>query len=76
MTKRPTWGQALKDAAIKLAREAERFVGAHDEAPCGDCPHPRSRHCGCGMHCFDHTDGGTASCECKGFVPKPDQAEG
>lgn len=76
MNRRATWGQALKDAAIKFAREAERFVGANDSAPCGSCVHPRSEHCGCGMHCFGHTDGGTANCECQGFVPKPEKAEG
>ncbi len=72
MTRRRTWGQALKEAAIKFAREAEQFVGANDAQPCGGCVHPRSAHCGCGMHCFGGTDGNTATCECQGFVPKPE----
>jgi len=77
MTRRATWGQALKEAAIKFAREAERFVGANDAEPCSNCAHPRSEHCGCGMCCMGHTDGGTASCECQGFAPKLEpKAEG
>ena len=73
---RSTWGQALKDAAVKLAREAERFVGANDASPCAGCAHPRSEHCGCGMCCTGRMDGGPASCECHGFAPKVEQAEG
>lgn len=69
MTRRATWGQALKEAAIKFAREAERFVGAQDAAPCL-CEHPRSEHCGCGMHCF------AKGCECQGFAEKAEKAEG
>jgi len=67
---RTTWGSALREAAIKFAREAERFVGAQDEAPCGGCAHVRSDHCGCGMHCGGSIDGGTAHCECQGFTGK------
>jgi hypothetical protein len=69
---RPTWQQALKDAALKLAREAERYVGANDAAPCVNCEDPRSAHCGCGMHCFGTMDGrgGGKPCECQGFVAK------
>ena len=58
--------QALKDAAIKFAREAERFVGADDATECLACKHPRSDHCGCGAHCF----GSTNNCPCAGFDPK------
>ena len=76
MTRRATWGQALKEAAIKFAREAERYVGANDAASCGGCVHQRSSHCGCGMHCFGGTDGGTAHCECQGFIEKAEKAEG
>ena len=76
MTRRATWGQALKEAAIKFAREAERYVGANDAASCGGCVHQRSSHCGCGMHCFGSTDGGTAHCECQGFIEKAEKAEG
>jgi hypothetical protein len=77
MTRRATWGQALKEAAIKFAREAERFVGAQDDAPCGACAHARSEHCGCGMHCFGALDGTTPTCACQGFAAKPEpKAEG
>jgi hypothetical protein len=69
VSRRATWGQALKEAAIKFAREAERFVGANDAASCANCDHVRSEHCGCGMHCFHKP------CECSGFAPKPEQAE-
>ncbi len=74
MSRRRTWGVALKEAAIKFAREAERFVGANDSAVCANstCEHTRSEHCGCGMACFGKRDGGTAACECTGFVPKPE----
>lgn len=65
-------GQALKDVAIKLAREAERYVGAGDAAPCAGCSHARLDHCGCGMVCLGSTDGGTAKCECQGFATKGD----
>jgi hypothetical protein len=72
---RSTWGQALKAAAVKLAREAERYVGGHDEAPCVACSHARSQHCGCGTVCLapaDPTDTGKVyrCCECQGFAPK------
>lgn len=73
---RPTWGQALKDVAVKLAREAERFVGATDASPCAGCAHPRSAHCGCGMYCTGRMDGGPANCACQGFAPKAEQAPG
>jgi hypothetical protein len=67
---RPTWKQALKDIAIRIAHEAERYVGASDTAACTNsaCGHMRSQHCGCGMHCFGSRDGGTAHCECQGFA--------
>lgn len=70
MTKRASFGQAVKEAALRLAQEAERFIGASDATLCSDtnCKHPRSRHCGCGTVCLDYTDGGTAKCECQGFV--------
>lgn len=74
--KRPSIGGLVKDIAVKLAREAERYVGAEDQASCL-CDHPRSAHCGCGTHCFGTLDGkgdGTA-CECQGFAPKA-EAEG
>ena len=70
MTRRATWGQALKEAAIRFAREAERFVGAQDAAPCGGCDHLRSDHCGCGMHCSAKTSDGLHGCECPGFTEK------
>jgi len=73
---RPTWGQALKDVAVKLAREAERFVGANDASTCAGCAHPRSEHCGCGMYCTARPHGSTAPCGCQGFAPKVEQAEG
>ena len=77
MTRRATWGQALKEAAIKFAREAERFVGANDAEPCSNCAHPRSEHCGCGQHCGAKTTDGMHGCECQGFAPKPEpKAEG
>ena len=63
---RRTWKDALKEAAVKLVREAERLVGANDAAPCAGCGHPRSQHCGCGMHCI----GSGTPCECGGFTPK------
>ena len=74
MSRRRTWGQALKEAAVKFAREAEQFVGANDAAPCANCTDPRSAHCGCGMHCFGTLDGkgGGKACECPGFAPKPE----
>jgi hypothetical protein len=69
--KRPSLGGVIKDIAVKLAREAERYVGAEDASPCA-CEHPRSAHCGCGTHCFGTMDGkgGGKPCECSGFTPK------
>jgi hypothetical protein len=67
---RATWGQALKDIAVRVAREAERYVGAQSDAPCSGCVHVRSEHCGCGTVCLGPTDGGTARCECQGFASK------
>lgn len=74
--KRPSIGGLVKDIAVKLAREAERYVGAEDASPCL-CDHPRSAHCGCGTHCFGTLDGkgGGSPCECQGFTPKV-EAEG
>lgn len=76
MSRRRTWGQALKQAAIKFAREAEQFVGANDAAPCAGCKCPRSSHCGCGMHCFGPDGDDKVPCKCQGFtpVPEPEQA--
>jgi hypothetical protein len=67
-------GQALKNAAIRFAREAERYVGANDATPC-TCSHPRSEHCGCGTSCLGYTVDesraiGMRRCECEGFTEK------
>lgn len=70
MSRTRTLGQALKDAAIKFAREAERFVGADDATECLACSHPRSEHCGCGAHCFGMNPAGILNCVCTGFAPK------
>lgn len=72
MTRRRTWGQALKEAAIKFAREAEQFVGANDAQPCANCKDPRSKHCGCGMHCFGPEEDNSVPCKCPGFAPVPE----
>lgn len=66
--KRPTWTELVKDVAVKLAREAERYVGAQDATPCSSCDHPRSAHCGCGTVCLHELDG--KRCSCVGFVPR------
>lgn len=72
---RATWGQALKEIAVRVAREAERYVGAQDGTVCL-CDHPRSAHCGCGTVCLGTTDGGTARCECQGFAEGAAKANG
>ncbi len=70
---RTSLGQILKDAALRLAREAERYVGASDATICAGCAHARSEHCGCGASCFTKTSDGLHSCECGGFTPKPEE---
>ena len=75
MSRRKSWGVALKEAAVKFAREAERFVGANDAAPCANCEDPRSAHCGCGMHCFGPKEDGSVPCKCSGFAPKPEEPQ-
>lgn len=76
---RASFGQALKDVALRLAKEAERYVGAKDTTPCAGCNHLRSEHCGCGTSCLapgDPADKGKGmyrSCECGGFTPKPEE---
>lgn len=67
---RSSIGQMLKDAALRLVSEAERYVGAKDATPCAGCDHARSEHCGCGMHCFAKTSDGLHGCECGGFTAK------
>lgn len=68
MAKRPTIGGLVKDFAAKLAREAERYVGAEDATMCV-CGHERSAHCGCGTVCMcDPT------CSCKGFSPESERS--
>jgi len=70
MSRPRSLGQALKEAALRFAREAERYVGADDVTPC-ECGHSRAEHCGCGTTCLGTTDGGTARCECSnGFTMK------
>ena len=71
--KRPSIGGLVKDIAVKLAREAERYVGAEDASPCASCSHARSEHCGCGSVCLAQE----RQCACEGFAPKPEaEAEG
>lgn len=64
---RSNWGQAFRDVAIRLAREAERAIGAGDASPCAGCEHPRSTHCGCGTACLTLDEAGARSCKCSGF---------
>lgn len=79
--KRPSIGGLVKDIAVKLAREAERYVGAEDASLCASCSHQRSDHCGCGSVCLapenpdDKGKGSYRHCACEGFAPKP-EAEG
>ena len=63
MARRASLSRALKDVAIKLAREAERYVGEGDATMC-KCGHERSKHCGCGSVCVPGV-----TCECEGFTP-------
>ena len=71
--RRPALGDVIKDIAVKLAREAERYVGAQDATACR-CGHERSAHCGCGSVCLapeKEEDKGTGrTCQCAGFSPK------
>ena len=66
--KRPSIGGLVRDIAVKLAREAERYVGADDQTACASCGHMRSEHCGCGTVCL----GSERKCVCEGFAPKPE----
>lgn len=69
MSIRPSLAAAIKDVAVRIAREAERYVGAQNKTPCASCTHARSAHCGCGMVCID----ADRSCRCEGYVPKADE---
>lgn len=66
MTGRPSLTTALKDVAVRLAREAERYVGAQDVTPCAACSHPRAEHCGCGTVCLADD----RACRCAGYSPR------
>lgn len=79
MAKRASLKDALKDVAVRLAREAERYVGERDSTTCV-CGHARNEHCGCGTVCLapqDEAERGKSSyrhCACDGFTPEADRS--
>ena len=79
MARRTSIKDALKDVAVRLAREAERYVGERDTTVCL-CAHARSEHCGCGTVCLapeDPADKGKGSykhCACQGFTPETERS--
>jgi hypothetical protein len=65
-----SWGQALKEAAILLAKEIERHSAAQATTACAICGCTRDKHCACGEHCNGKTCTG-----CMGFAAKPTTTE-